>query len=142
MQDKDNNSATDKLVQNERRGVWLALIVVLALSSTLVSGSDTRRALLTGMAVAIVFAVIWLVQSRVRNLQKHHRGAVLQDELRQAALARAYRAAFFIVLAALAAFCVLSSVLAFDLSSQMLAALAVALGASAFLVLFLLFDRS
>ena len=64
------------------------------------------------------------------------------SRLRQVALAHAYRWAFLVVLAALAGFCLASTVLAFDLSAQMLAALTVTLGVSAFLVLFLLFDRA
>jgi hypothetical protein len=141
MRDNEDN-ATDKLVRNERRGIWLALAVVLALASTLVMGSDTRRALLTVLPIAIVFAVIWLAQSRTRIARKRDRDAVTHDELRQLALAHAYRWAFLVVLAALAGFCLASTVLAFDLSAQMLAALTVMLGVSAFLVLFLLFDRA
>ncbi|MEO7072821.1 MAG: hypothetical protein ABI300_07675 [Rhodanobacter sp.] len=136
------SSDTDKLVRNERRGVWLALIVVLGLASTLMMGSDTRRALLTGMAIAIVFAVAWLGQSRTRNAHKQSRDVVMHDELRQVALARAYRWAFLVAMAALAGFCVLSAVLVLQVSAQMLAALAVALGVSAFLGFFLAFDRA
>ncbi len=141
MRDNEDN-ATDKLVRNERRGIWLALAVVLALASTLVMGSDTRRALLTATAIAIVFAVIWLAQSRTRIARQRDRDVVTHDELRQAALAHAYRWAFLVVLAALAGFCLSSTVVAFDLSAQMLAALTVTLGVSAFLALFLLFDRA
>ena len=103
-------------------------------------GSDTRRALLTATAIAIVFAVIWLAQSRTRIARQRDRDVVTHDELRQAALAHAYRWAFLVVLAALAGFCLSSTVVAFDLSAQMLAALTVTLGVSAFLALFLLFD--
>ena len=85
MRDNEDN-ATDKLVRNERRGIWLALAVVLALASTLVMGSDTRRALLTATAIAIVFAVIWLAQSRTRIARQRDRDVVTHDELRQAAL--------------------------------------------------------
>jgi hypothetical protein len=138
----NKGSTTDNLVRNERRGIWLALAVVLVLASTLTMGSDTRRALLTALAIAIVFAVTWLAQSRTRLARKRDRDAVTHDELRQTALARAYQWAFLVVLGALATFCLSSTVLAFDLSAQMLAALTVALGISAFLALFLLFDRA
>lgn len=141
MHDHEDNT-TDKLVRNERRGIWLALTVVLTLASTLVLGSDTRRALLAAMAIAIVFAVTWLAQTRTRFARKHDREVVTHDELRQTALAHAYRWAFLVVLAALAGFCLSSTVVAFDLSAQMLAALTVTLGVSAFLALFLLFDRA
>jgi len=135
------DTPTGKLVRNERRGIWLALAVVLALASTLAMGSDTRRALMSAMGIAIVFAVSWLAQSRMRAARGRDREAVMHDELRRAALARAYRGAFFVMLGVLSAYCLASAVLVFALSAQMLAALTVALGASAFLALFLLFDR-
>lgn len=135
------DTSTGKLVRNERRGIWLALAVVLALVSTLVMGGDTRHALLTALAIAIVFAVTWLAQSRTRGARQRDRVAVMHDELRRAALARAYCLAFFVMLALLSAYCLASTVLVFALSAQMLAALTVALGVSAFLALFLLFDR-
>jgi Mn2+/Fe2+ NRAMP family transporter len=138
MRDNEDHT-TDKLVRNERRGIWLALVMVQALALTLLMGSDTRRALLTALPIAIVVAMIWLAQSLAR---KRDRDVVTHDELRQTALAHAYRWAFLVVLAALAGFCLSSTVLAFDLSAQMLAALTVTLGASAFLALFLLFDRA
>lgn len=135
---------TDKWVKNEHRGVWLALIVVLALAATLVLGSDTRRALLLAIGFSIVFAVTWLSQQRTRGARhaiREQREIVLHDELRQAAIARAYQWAFFTVLGALLSFCLLSTVVALGLSAQMVAALTVALGVSVFLGTFLLFDR-
>jgi FtsH-binding integral membrane protein len=141
MRDNEDHT-TDKLVRNERRGIWLALVMVLVLALTLLMGSDARRALLTALPIAIVVAMIWLAQSRTRIARKRDRDVVTHDELRQTALAHAYRWAFLVVLAALAGFCLSSTVLAFDLSAQMLAALTVTLGASAFLALFLLFDRA
>lgn len=132
---------SSKLVRNERRGIWLALAVVLALASTLAMGGDTRRALLTALAIAIVFAVSWLARSPTRTARQRDRDAVMHDELRQTALARAYRVAFFIMLTVLCVYCLASAVLVLAMSAQMLAALTVALGVSAFLALFLLFDR-
>ncbi|MEO7067040.1 MAG: hypothetical protein ABI114_09055 [Rhodanobacter sp.] len=135
---------TDKLVKNERRGVWLALIVVLALAATLVLGSDTRRALLLALGIGIVFAVTWLGQQRTRgakNVIREKREVVLHDELRQVAIARAYQWAFFTMLGALITFCLLSTVVVVSLSALMVAALTVALGVSVFLGAFLLFDR-
>ena len=135
---------TDKLVKNERRGVWLALVVVLVLAAAPVLGSDTRRALLLVLPIGIVFAVIWLGQQRTRGT-KHavgeRREAVMNDELRQSAIPRASQWAFFTVLGALAAFCLVRMVVSITLSGQILAALTVALGAIVFLALFLLFDR-
>lgn len=132
---------TEQLIRNERRGIWLALLVVATLAATLVLGSDTRRALLLALAVAIVFAVAWLSLKRTRGAAGATRTAVLHDELRQAAMAVAYQWAFVIVLAALAAFCLLSTVVTIDVSGQRLAACVIALAASAFLAIFLIRDR-
>lgn len=141
MQTEDH---TDRLARNERRGVWLALVVVLALALTLVLGSDTRRALLLALAIGIVFAVTWLGQQRSRDTKdavRASREAVMHDEWRQAAMNRAYQWAFFAILSALAGFCLVSTVMVIALSAQMMAALTIALGASVFLVVFLLCDR-
>lgn len=142
---EDEGDATHKLVKNERRGVWLALAVIMVLAASLFFDSDTRRALLTALAVAIVFAVTWLGQSaarRTRGSIVESRKAVMQDEWRLAALARAYKWAFFAVLAALAAFCSASAMTSIDISACMLAAVVIAMGVSVFLGFFLLFDRA
>lgn len=138
------NNEIEKLVRNERRGVWLALAVVLALATTLILSSDTRRTLLVALAIGIVFAVTWLSQQRIRGAKqalRKRREVVTRDELRQAASALAFKWAFLAVMGALASFCLLSTVVTNSLPGQMVAALAVALGATAFLVAFLLFDR-
>lgn len=142
MQDADNQ--TDKLIRTERRGVWLALAVVLVLAATLLLGSDTRRALLSGLAIGIVFAVIWLSQQRSRGTKhavRQRRDAMMQDELRRSAISRAYQWAFITTIGALAAFCLLSTVVSIGAPGQMVAALTIALAVTTFLALFLLFDR-
>lgn len=141
---QNQGDRTDKLIKNERRGVWLALLVVLALAATLVLGSDTRGALLHALAISIVFAVTWLGQQRARGILAERQAsqhAVMHDELRQRAIFRACQTAFFTMLGALATFCVLSTVIAIDLPGQMLAALAIALGITTFLGAFLVHDR-
>lgn len=143
MQNHQTGS-TDRLIRNERRGVWMALLVVMALGATLLLGSDTRRGLLIGLAVAIVFAVAWVGQTA--RCDRHagiaqSREAVMHDELRAAALASAYKGAFFTVIGAQAFFCVLSTVIAVSLSAAMVCALTIVLGASLFLALFLFLDR-
>ena len=65
MQDAD--AQTDKLMRNERRGVWLSLAIVLILATSLVLDSDMRRAVLLSLSVAIVFAVIWLRGQRTQG---------------------------------------------------------------------------
>jgi O-antigen ligase len=143
MHENEDDTA-NSLVKNERRGVWLALVVIMILATTLVVDSDTRRALLTGLAVALVFAVTWLGQKAVRKSPDNSgesRKAVMQDEWRLAALARSYKWAFVAVLAALSAFCITSAITSIDISASMLAALIVALAVTVFLGFFLLFDR-
>ena len=141
---QDTSDQTDKLMRNERRGVWLGLAVVLVLATTLVLGSDTRNALLLALAISLVFGVIWLGQQRTRGAKETlqiKREIVIQDELRQGAIAQAYKWAFLVVLAALASFCVASTIVIIALPGQMVAALTVALGATTFLATFLLRDR-
>lgn len=140
----DTDSQTDKLIRNERRGTWFALMVVLVLATTLVLGDDTRRALLLALAIGIVFFIAWSGHRRTRdtrNAARERRNAVLHDELRQEAITRACKWAFFAVLGALASFCLLSAVVTISAPGQLVAALAVALGATVFLMAFLLLDR-
>lgn len=136
-------------IKNERRGVWLALIVVLALAVTMLFDPDTRRALLTSWGIGIVAAVAWLGSRRSRSTRQT-REAVLHDELRKTAIDRACKGSFFTVLGALAAFCVLSTLVTFgafgsmatlSVSGVMVAPLALVLAVTVFLALFLLFDR-
>jgi hypothetical protein len=141
MQSPDDQ--VEKLARNERRGIWTALVVVLALAATAILQDDTRRALLTALAIGVVFAVTWLGQQRVRGAKKALRATrevVLRDEWRQAAIALAYKWAFFAMLGTLVAFCLLSVFVPIDLSGQMVATLTVALGTCAFLTVFLLRD--
>src|SRR3546814_11373938 len=101
---QDTGNQTDKLIRNERHGVWFALMVVLVLAATLVLGSDTRRALLLALAIGIVFVVTWLGQRRVRDTQNAIRethDAVMHDEFRQVAITHPYQWAFFTVLGSL-----------------------------------------
>lgn len=142
---KNESDAINRLVKNERRGIWLALIVVTTLALTLMVDIDMRRTLSTGIAVTIVLAVAWLTRSGSRKFREdvqENRDAVMHDELRQTALASAYKWAFLTMLGALAAFCLSSTVLEFAMPGLMLAALTIALGASVFLALFLLFDQA
>lgn len=141
---QDIHDHIDKLTRNERRGAWLALVVVLALAATLVLGSDSRRVLMQVLAIGIVFAVAWLTRQRSRGTKdavRATREVVMHDEWRQVAMSHAYKWAFFAVLGALALFCQLGTAMPIALPGQMMAALAIALGAGIFLAVFLLYDR-
>ncbi|MDA3876280.1 MAG: hypothetical protein PF483_04250 [Halothiobacillus sp.] len=137
---------TDHLIKTERRGIWFALIVVLVLTAALVAASETRRALLTVVVpIGIAFGAIWVARGSRGVAAKagpEHRKLVTHDELRLAAISRAYKWAFFLMLGELTAFCLVSVTAAVHLPGQMVAALAVASGAFAFLASFLVFDRA
>lgn len=110
---REHDDTTSALVKNERRGIWLALVVVMVLATTLFVDNETRRALLTGLAVALVFTVTWLGQKaagRTRSNLGESRKAVMQDEWRLAALGKACKWAFVAVLAGLSAVCMTSAV--------------------------------
>lgn len=107
-------------------------------------GGDNRHALMPVLAIGIVLAVIWLAQQRSRGTKDAVRAArevVMHDEWRQVAMGHAYKWAFFAVLGVLAVFCLSSTAMTIGLSGQMMAALTIALGASVFLAVFLLYDR-
>jgi Na+/H+ antiporter NhaC len=147
----DPTDKTDRLVRHERRGIWLCLGAVLLLGTVLLLdrttqiSSTVRQALLTLLPLGIVFGAIWvnrgqrdLGQSELRE----NRQAVMHDELRQLAMQRAYKAAFLILLGALAAYAIASAVIQIDWPAQRVAATMVALGTAAFLAAFLFYDRA
>jgi hypothetical protein len=142
----ETEGQTDRLIKTERRGIWLALIVVLALTAALVFAGETRRLLLTEVVpFCIVFGAIWINRGTGGAATKpssEYRALVTHDELRLAAISRAYKWAFLLMLGELSAFCLMSAIVGVDLSGQMVAVLAVAAGAIGFLACFLLFDRA
>jgi hypothetical protein len=141
----ETEDQTDRLIKAERRGIWLALIVVLALTAAFVFAGETRRLLLTeAVPLCIVFGAVWINRSAggvAAKTSSEHRELVTHDELRLAAISRAYKWAFLLMLGELGAFCLVSAAVGIDLPGQMVAALAVAAGAIGFLACFLLFDR-
>ncbi len=147
----DSPDKTDKLVRQERRGIWLSLASVLVLGFVLVLDHTTqvpttvRHALLTLLPLGIVFGTIWVNRGQrgIRESElRESRQAVMHDELRQVAMQRAYKAAFLILLGALAAYAVACAVVRIDWSAQIVAATMVALGAAVFLAAFLIYDRA
>ena len=142
----ETEDQTDRWIKTERRGIWLALIVAIALTAALVAASETRRALLTVVVpIGIVLGAIWVNRGTGAGAAKpslERRELVTHDESRLAAISRATKWAFFLMLGELSIFCLMSATSGLDLPGQMVAALAVASGAIAFLVAFLLFDRA
>jgi hypothetical protein len=150
-QHPDDNS--DRLVRQERRGLWLALLVIVILGIVaLVVGmssdpASTRYAerLMTLVPMVIIFGAIWVnrLQPSAKAAQlKEQRRAMLGDELRLIASQHAFRAGFLSMLGAQALFCVLSFVVTLSWSAGMLAAATVGLGTVVFLGVFLFYDRA
>jgi hypothetical protein len=142
---------TDKLVRHERRGIWLSLAVVLLLGIMLLLGRATsvptieRYVMLTLLPLGIIFGAVWVNHGQRGNRQsdlRENRQAVLNDELRQTAMQRAYKTAFLILIGALASYAIACALITIDLSAQTVAAFMVALGTAAFLAAFLFYDRA
>ncbi|MEO6800431.1 MAG: hypothetical protein ABI178_10890 [Rhodanobacter sp.] len=142
----ETEGQTDRLIKTERRGIWLALMVVLALTAALVFAGETRRLLLTEVVpLCIVFGAIWINRGTggvAAKTSTEHRELVTHDELRLATISRAYKWAFFLILGELTAYCLLGATAGIDLPGQMVAVLAMASGAIGFLACSLLFDRA
>lgn len=95
-------SPTDVLVRLSRRSLWTALVLIAAIGVTaivqlLAPGSAAARTLACMLPVVIVIAAVSLRVAPPTDAAAMH--VVLGDELRQAALARAYRNAFLAMLA-------------------------------------------
>jgi uncharacterized membrane protein HdeD (DUF308 family) len=137
-------STTDTLVRLSRRSLWtafflIALIGACGLLQLLAPGSQAAQQLAVLLPVFIVIAVAGL-----RRATRPHAAAmkiVHDDELRQTALARAYRSGLFavVILQPLMAV-VLTSFVIMQPVATMAAATALT-GALVFLGSFLYFDR-
>lgn len=137
-------SPVDSLVRMSRRSLWTAFFLIALLGASgmlqlLAPGSQAAQKLAMLLPLFIVIAVVGL--RRVARPDASVMKIVHDDELRQAALARAYRSALFAVV-------VLQPLLAVGLTSIVIAqpvalmAAATALtGALVFLGSFLYFDR-
>jgi len=144
----ETEDQTEGLIKIERRGIWLCLIVVFALTAMLVA-SEMRRGGLPMVSplfvILIVLGAAWVnrgSRDASTNASLERRELVTHDELRLAAVSRAYKWAFFLMLGGLTIFCFLSATAGVTLPAQTVAALAIATGVIAFLACFLLFDRA
>lgn len=143
--ERETEDRIDRLIKAERRGVWLALIVMLALAAALILTGEAQRMLLTTVVpIGIVFGVAWVSRGTGKAAAKttaEERELVTRDESRVSAIGQAYKWAFFLMLGELAAMGFMGAVMGTDWSGQMVAVLALATGAIGFLACFLLFDR-
>jgi hypothetical protein len=142
----ETEDQTDRLIKSERRGIWVALMVVRALTAAFAFAGETRRVLMSEVVpFCIMFGAIWINRGKRAGAGKtssKHRELVSHDELRLSAISRSYKWAFLLMLGELSAFCVVSAATGSDLPGQMVALLAVVAGAIGFLACFLLFDRA
>jgi DMSO reductase anchor subunit len=137
-------SQTDALIRLSRRSLWTAFFLIALLGGSgmlqlLAPGSQAAQQLAMLLPVFIVIAVVGL--RRVARPDAAAMRAVRDDELRQAALGRAYRGALFAVV-------ILQPLLAVGLTSAsvpnavaLMAAATALVGALVFLGSFLYFDR-
>ncbi|MEO8998707.1 MAG: hypothetical protein ABI227_12725 [Rhodanobacter sp.] len=139
---------TDHLIRRERRGIWLALgvIVVLGVGAVMqVLGYDTHLThYMTLAALAIVIGVVSVGATgpiwRNRGLAKK-REAVRSDEFRRAAIDRACRHAFIVSMAAMSLYAAVSEYWPLHVLPSAIIAAFVVLGVIVFLATFLVLDR-
>ena len=137
----------DHLIRRERRGIWLALavIVVLGLGAVMqVLGYDTH--LTHYMTLAAMAIVIGLVSVGVtgslwsKGKLAEKRLAVRSDEFRRAAIDRACRHAFIVTMAAMSLYAAVSEFWPLHVLPSAIIAAFVVLGVILFLGSFLVLD--
>jgi hypothetical protein len=139
---------TDHLIRRERRGIWLALgvIVVLATGAIVqVLGYDTHLThYMTLAALVIVIGSVTIGTTgsfwRKGTLDAQRR-AVRTDELRRAAIDRACRYAFIVTMATMSLYGAFSLYWPLAILPSAMVAVFVVLGVIVFLSMFLVLDR-
>lgn len=142
----------DAFVRFGRRGLWLALIVlaVLGVYAVLTNAlPDSHPAHYAGkwmmlLPITIVFAIAWL-RSSLHGKNAHAANepmrAVLQDELRQTSMQKAFRAAFWAMLLCQPLLGFVFVWMPLAAAPQIMASVTVVLGTCVFLGAVLLHDR-
>lgn len=140
---------TDLMIRRERRGIAgaLVLLLVLAAGSAMVLADAPIRATSPFFFIAALTAPLVVATSLSRTLLARRglaarRKAIRDDEGRQAAIDRACRYALVATLVPMAVYALLSQAYPFPAPIAVLLAGFVALGATTFLVSFLVLDRS
>lgn len=152
MQPSPTPVSTDVLNRYARRGLITALLLILLLGAyaalvNLVPESGAARhasRLLLLLPVALVFAIAWIRAALPRG-QRHvtpgHVRGIMQDELRQDSLRKAFRIAFIGVLMCQPVFGVTLSTVPVSGAPLLMAAATVLVGATLFLGTLLFCDR-
>lgn len=145
---KEPLDATDALIRRERRGIWLALIVIAALAAAALLEAHgpfrTAGRLLTLTAVAIPLGILLSAGRGFwtrRDALAASRNAIRHDESRRAAIDRASRYGFIGTLIPMSAYALLSQNWPLPVLPSMLLMAFVVLGVVVFLVTFLVLDR-
>lgn len=144
---------TDRMIRLERRGIWLALVVILMLGAVILIGGASRDPSFARLArwimstvipMTIVFGAVWVnrLQSSAASGSKEKRAAIRDDELRHAAMHKSFRAGFWAMLCMQAISCLLSSTAMLAWPAGLLAAATMTLGICVFLGSFLFYDRA
>jgi lysylphosphatidylglycerol synthetase-like protein (DUF2156 family) len=144
---------TDRMIRLERRGIWLALVVIVLLGAVVLLAGETHDPALARVAqwimstvipMTIVLGAVWVnrLQNGSASESKNKREAILDDELRHIAAFKAFRAGFLVMLGTQAIFCLLSSTAMLAWSAGLLAAITITFGIAVFLGCFLFYDRA
>lgn len=149
---RDTLNPTDTLTRFARRSLWLALILVLFLgvcALLAIAFPQSSAARYTGklmalLPLAIVFAVVWVrssLQGKSANAASESMRAVLNDELRQSSMQKAFRAAFWGTLLCQPVMGFAFVWMPLPSAPQIMATVTVLVGTCVFLGTFLLYDR-
>lgn len=150
---RDTQDPTDRMIRLERRGIWLALLIILLLGAVALIAGTTQDSALARQAqwmmsvvipMTIVIGAAWVGrrQGNAAPESKERRKAILGDELRLVATYKAFRAGFLAMLLALAASFLLTATNTLIWSAGLLAATTCAFGIAVFLGAFLFYDRA
>lgn len=146
---KEPLDATDALIRRERRGIWLALIVIAILAAAAIMEAHgpfrTAGRILTLTAIAIPLGILLLSAGRGSRARGDalaaSREAIRHDESRRAAIDRASRYGFIGTLIPMSAYALLSQNWPLPVLPSMLLMGFVVLGVVVFLLTFLIVDR-
>ena len=144
----ESTTLSDQLIQRERRGIWLALLVMIVLGSGAVAETSGYDSFVTRYmslcAVLIALGIVVVASSRLLRQGTRvaaHRRTVRSDESRTQAIDKACRYSLSITLVSMAVYAILSQALPVVLLPSALIALFVVLGVVTFLAAFLWLDR-
>lgn len=143
---------TDTLTRFTRRGLWLALLLILLLGGYAVlanafpqsTASHYAGRLMSLLGIAIIVAVVWLASSRRGqriSATNPAMRAVMDDEWRHASMHKACRMGFFGMLSCQPLLGIAFLWIPLTAAPQIMATVTIVVGVSVFLATFLFCDR-